>query len=135
VSRFGWGGRREGAGRKPSPDSGAPHTARPRVHSGDHVRLDYAFSDTHPARDPRARRAVRRTVQDAVNAAARRFGFRISGWRLHKGTLSVFGDGARSTGELARAAQGLGVRVARNVNKRLGTNGKLFADRYRLAVL
>jgi hypothetical protein len=132
--KFGWGGARPGAGRPRSPDSGAPHTPRPRVRRSDVVRLDFEFSESHPASAPRSRRTVRAVLREVIETAQCRFGFIVSEWDLKGGTLSVSGFGA-NTADLSRAAQGLGVRVARNINARLGTSGKLFADRYRLAVL
>lgn len=130
-----WGGARPGAGRPKDPNSGAPHLARPRVRRRDQVLLSFELSDAHPlASNTKARLSAQATVREAVQSAHGRFGFRVDSWAITSEKLVVYGSGA-TTPNLSRAAQGLGVRVARRVNSHLGTSGKLFADRYRLTVL
>jgi hypothetical protein len=134
-SKWGWGGARPGAGRPKDPNSGAPHTPRPKVKRSDRVLLSYELSDTHPIALSSVNRAgVKPVVGRAIEAASGRFGFKVAGWAITGERLTVRGSGA-STENLSRAAQGLGVRVARSVNGHLGTSGKLFADRYRLVVI
>lgn len=130
APRGGWG---HGGWR--DPNSGAPHLARPRVRRRDNVRLSFELSDAHPLADSaHVRRKQHAVVKAAIDAADGRFGFRIKSWQLTGEKLTICGTGA-TTEDLSRAAQGLGVRVARRVNRALGTSGKLFADRYRLTVL
>src|SRR5262245_56796239 len=121
-----WGGRRAGAGRPPRP-------GRPRV---SHHR--------RPAHDPRmpvhvtlrATRGLPSLRGSAVFAAVRSSLAVSSGTRFRILQFSVQMDHlhllveAESTEGLARGCQGLGVRIARAVNRILGRRGTVWGDRY-----
>ena len=127
-----WGGRRKGAGRKPSgAKAGVSHLARAR------------FPERHPVHVTlRTLQAVGylrgdrryRAILAALREAKERHGLRVihysvQGNHLH---LLVEADGAES---LARGVQGLAVRLARSLNRAGSRRGRVFADRYHAHVL
>ncbi len=122
-----WGGRRAGAGKKPGPNAGPTHTPRPSFsHSAVYVTLK---ADTNL----RSRRCFQALV-DAFAAAKARKGaqlcfFSVEGATLH---LVIEADNADALGTWM---QGLGVRMARALNKALGRSGSIFVERYRGTVL
>jgi REP element-mobilizing transposase RayT len=122
-----WGGKRAGAGRKPTGErAGMPHVARPRL------------SRHHPVHvTVRVERAVgrlrRRRAYDCVKWALVRMiprdDFRvvhvsIQATHLH---LLVEADDERS---LSRGVRAFEISVARRLNKLVGRKGRVFRDRY-----
>jgi len=128
-----WGGKRKGAGRKSTrPEGpGVSHRRRPLLASRFPVHVSLKVRVGLPnLRGPK----LRKVVLKCLRRAQERVGFRlvhfsIQGRHLH---LIVEAVDARA---LARGIQGLSVRVARRINKTLGTKGKVFADRYYARVL
>lgn len=123
--RWGWGGWRPGAGRKPKGRvAGAPHRRLPRVGWRDEVLVRWRVVVGGPdlAREPQ-----RKHVRGIVGACACA-GFRVEGLALEPGALWVRVRG-RSRQALRRGLATLAVRVARGLNRRLGRVGALFADR------
>src|SRR5262245_8096651 len=126
-----WGGRRAGAGRKPSSDrGGVPHRRRPahdprcpvhatlRVRAGlPSLRRDDAFG------------ATRAALTKASHDRFRVLHFSVQTDHVH---LLLEGDGHIA---LRRGLQGLAIRVAKAVNRALGRRGKLWADRYHARAL
>jgi putative transposase len=127
----GRGGYREGAGRPKEPDAGVPHRPRAAVEARHPVHV------TVRVRQELAKlrsKACFRPIAPALAAARERFGFRLIHFSVQANHLHlvVEVDDARA---LARGMQGLGVRIARALNRALGRRGKVFADRYHAHVL
>jgi REP element-mobilizing transposase RayT len=127
-----WGGRRRGAGRKPSgARARAPHLARDEVRPYQPVHV--TFRVLEHVWNLRTQRAFR-VIDAALRGAQRRADFRvvhysIQGNHLH---LIVEADGART---FALRVRGLAVRLARGLNAMMRRRGPVFADRYDAHVL
>jgi REP element-mobilizing transposase RayT len=121
-----WGGRREGAGRKPAGQrAGLPHVARPE-HRATHpvhvtlragqrlqcLRRQTAFLDV--------RRAIARTS---------RAWFRVVHFSVQRDHVHLIVE-AKDKRRLSRGVAGLAIRAARAVNGALGRRGRVWADRY-----
>jgi REP element-mobilizing transposase RayT len=63
-----------------------------------------------------------------------RFGFRLAHFTVQSNHLHLVCEAADAQA-LARGMQGLAVRIARNLNRRLGRKGTLFARRYHARIL
>ena len=134
------GGRRAGAGRprtRPLPEGWrpgrrfVPHLRRTAIdrHKPAHVTLRLC----------RIARTLRngklyQAIHGALHAAAEREGFRIIHYSVQGDHLHLIVE-ADSSRALARGMQGLGVRLARAVNRRLERKGPVLADRYHARVL
>jgi hypothetical protein len=130
--RFGWGGKREGSGRKPSGRAvGLEHRARP-FHDGHHpVHVTWRIARGVPSlRKFRFARAVGLTIA-AVNRshALRRTSFRVVHFSIQPNHLHLLVEGG-SKRTLAAGLRGLGVWIARRVNEARGRRGRVIADRY-----
>jgi putative transposase len=127
----GRGGYREGAGRPRKPGAGVPHhrrmpvEARHPVHVTVRVRNDAAKLRS---------KACFRAIAPALAAARERFGFRLVHFSVQSNHLHLVAE-AEDRDALARGMQGLGVRVAKALNRVLARRGKVFADRYHAHVL
>ncbi len=127
-----WGGARRGAGRPPNGSSaGVSHLARP------------ALSRHHPVHATLRLRAgipsLRGTalygaVRGALAAGRERFGFRLVHYSVQSNHLHLIVE-AGDRRALARGMQGLTIRIARAVNRRLGRTGGIFGDRYHARAL
>jgi REP element-mobilizing transposase RayT len=62
-------------------------------------------------------------------AGADRFGFRLVEFSVQSNHLHIICEG-NDRRALSRGMQGLAIRLARCINKRLGRGGKVFAERY-----
>jgi REP element-mobilizing transposase RayT len=127
-----WGGRRAGAGRKPSgAQAGVPHRRRPSLARRFPVHVTLRLRrHVYNLRSGRSFRLIRR----AFAAQNGRFGFRLNqfsvqGNHLH---LIVEAGGAQS---LSRGVQGLAIRLARALNRLMQRRGSVFADRYHARIL
>lgn len=126
-----WGGRRPGAGRKLAGQrAGVSHHGRapldPRHPA--HVTLR-AVRDLPSLRDARLFSRLREALSAASRRTFRVVHFSVQSNHVH---LLVEADGGRA---LARGMQGLGVRLARAVNRVLGRRGSVWADRYHARAL
>lgn len=123
--KFGWGGRRPGAGRKPDPESGVSHRPRPLVRPKDFVLVTIRLASAYARMSPK--------VLDKVVAEASQLGnkpgFEIESHEVGKG-LILLDIRARDRITLSRGIQGLGIRVTRALNRLRGTPGRAFSDRY-----
>lgn len=127
-----WGGRRAGAGRKPKGEkAGVPHVRRVGVsrHKPVHVTLKLR------------RELGRMRTKDRLLVARRVFavgcqrpGFRITDWSLMGDHIHLIAE-ADDAERLAAGIKGLGVRLARALNRLLGRKGSVLADRYHAHVL
>jgi hypothetical protein len=127
-----WGGARKGAGRKPKgPRPLVSHAARPALDARHPVHVTLRVARSVPnLRSQRCMSVLRR----AFAASKGRLGLRlvhfsVQGNHIH---LIVEADGAPA---LSRGLQGLGIRIARNLNGALGRGGAVFADRYHARAL
>ena len=138
------GGARPGAGRKPKPGRRpAPH--RPRHLLSRHHPLHIVVRLVPGVPSLRTRRLFGR-VHRALAAAKERFGMRIIHYSVQDNHLHLLvevehpdsrlrGDKAAAKRALTKAMQGLGVRLARRLNKVLGRRGRLIEERYHVTRL
>ena len=126
-----WGGKRPGAGRKPSGlKVGVPHRTRPPHHARHplHVTL-------------RVQRGLPSLRTDAVFAAVRRGLAQASRGGLRVLQFSVQSDHVHLLVEaldvcvLSRGLQGLAIRIAKGVNRVLRRRGRVWGDRYHARAL
>jgi REP element-mobilizing transposase RayT len=126
-----WGGRREGAGRKPSGRArGLPHRPRPwhdrdqPVHVTLRVRRAVGSLRRHDVAAEILASFCSAASDPSRTATFRLIHFSIQPDHLH---LIVEGNGKVALG---RGLQGLTSRLARRSNSRLGRRGPVFADRF-----
>jgi REP element-mobilizing transposase RayT len=131
------GGKRRGAGRKPTgPRAGERHGARPefKPYHALHVVMRIV-----PAVGSLRRRKMYKAMRDASITAALRERFRIVHISLQRTHVHMLVE-AESKAALGRGMQGFQISAARNINTVLGDGvrrrrGKVFADRYHLEVI
>ncbi len=130
--RPGHGGRRPGAGRKPTGSRpGVSHHGRPPADCRFPVHvtlraLDHVWS-------LRSRRSFR-VVEAALTAMLQWRDFRIVHFSVQGNHLHFLVE-ADDNRALAEGMQGLSVRLAKGLNRVMGRRGKVFADRYHAHVL
>lgn len=121
----GWGGAREGAGRKPGLLRRDPHKVRPKFKKAlpTHVTIRLGVKNT---RNENVHAAVRLALAGLKDA---RSDFRVTDYVLEDGHLhfSVEGDSAAAFDSGMRA---LSIRLAKRINAALKRRGKLFDDRH-----
>lgn len=127
-----WGGRRRGAGRPPNgAAAGVSHLRRPSLSHRHPVHVTLRLVAGVPSlRDWR----LFTWVRFALAAGQERFGFRLVHFSVQSNHLHLIVE-AKTRRSLSLGMQGLSVRVARAVNRRLGRRGRLFADRYHARAL
>src|SRR5215467_660323 len=126
------GGKRAGAGRKPKGEkAGVPHTQRAEFARRLPVHVTVRMlPHVWNLRSGRSWRIVGRALEfAAVRFRTRLCEFSIQGNHIH---LVVEADDTKA---LAKAMQGLNVRVARGLNGMMKRKGRVFADRYHAHVL
>jgi len=125
-----WGGRRAGAGRKPSPGRRCvPHRLRP-VHDGHcpvHVTLR-ARGGLPSLRREDILGVIRRAFGDASSASFRIIHYSVQSDHVH---VLVESDAA----SISRRIQGLAIRLAKAVNGILGRRGHVWGDLYHSRLL
>jgi len=121
-----WGGRRHGAGRRPSGRAGVPHRPRDPLSSHHPVHVTLRL---RPDLGPLRRHRVFAVLRVAFRAGSDRAGFRLCHFTVQTNHLHLLCE-ARQGDALGRGVQGLEVRLARAVNRILGRRGRVFADRY-----
>jgi putative transposase len=126
-----WGGRRSGAGRRPSKGAGLPHLPRPEVAARHpvHVTLRVAKG----CWNLRSHRALR-MLEAAFHAGRDRFGFRLVHYSVLGNHLHLMVEAGDKL-SLARGMKGLEVRLARGLNRMMSRKGRVFGDRYHAHVL
>jgi REP element-mobilizing transposase RayT len=122
-----WGGKREGSGRKGrGPRSLVAHrpraTFRPRCPV--HVTLRLADGLPNP-RMPETYRAL----LTALGGGSERFGMRLVHWSVLGNHMHLIVEAA-DLRALSRGMQGLGVRIARTLNRCWRRTGRVLADRF-----
>jgi REP element-mobilizing transposase RayT len=128
---FGWGGRREGSGRKPGPSPRIPHLRRARFPLRHPCHVTLRLRDGVPSL-----RTVRlvRELERSFRAARERDGFRLVHYSLQSNHVHVLVE-ANGPDALARGMKSLGARIARAVNRIFGRRGAVLADRYHARAL
>jgi putative transposase len=128
--RHGWGGRRAGAGRKPSGRAGVPHRARP-----EHRRPNPVHATLRARREVGSLRAPRVVAQlrEAL-ARASRGDFRVVHYSVQADHVHLLVEGDERQA-LSHGLWGLAVRLARGVNRATGRRGPVWADRYHARAL
>jgi REP element-mobilizing transposase RayT len=121
-----WGGRRRGAGRKPNGErAGVHHTPRARLR-----RLPVHVNWRMRRHVPNLRkRRLFRPIEAAFGAACDRFGMRITHFSVQGNHLHLIVE-AEDQACLSRGMQGLGIRVAKKLNRVMRRHGSVLADRY-----
>jgi len=126
------GGARRGAGRKPRGErAGVPHRERPELERPSPVHVSVRVRDH--VWNVRSRRVL--AIVEAALAGAQTWRefrvvhFALLGDHLH---FIVEAEGNRA---LSEGMQGLSVRIAKGLNRLMGTRGTVFADRYHAHVL
>ncbi|BDG08287.1 hypothetical protein AMPC_14000 [Anaeromyxobacter paludicola] len=128
-----WGGRRDGAGRKPrGATAGVAHVPRPEV-SGRHpfhltVR---ALPHVWSLRSPRQLELVRRALRGSMSA---RTGFRVVHFSVQTNHLHLLVE-ADDAVALRAGARSLVIRLAKGLNRLMRGRGPVFSDRYHLRPL
>jgi putative transposase len=127
-----WGGKREGAGRKPKADeAGVSHDLRPAVKARLPVHVTMrmeksVWSLTSPA--------CVSALERAFQAGASRSGFKLVQYGVQSDQLQLLVE-AKDRRALSNGMNGLAVRVARGLNRVMKRKGKVFADRYQVDIL
>src|SRR3954454_9291687 len=127
-----WGGKRPGAGRKPKKDkAGVAHLARRRF-----SRSQPAHVTMRTLRGVGFLRAWRlfQAITGALRDARERFGLRVVHFSVQGNHLHLLVE-AEDAASLAKGMQGLGIRLAKALNRLASRHGKVFADRYHSHVL
>ena len=125
------GGRRDGAGRPHKPGSGVAHLSRAKLTRHQPVHVSWRVVDALPSlRRPR----LTRVIVAAFNKGCDRFGMRLVHFSVQRGHMHLICE-ATDEKALSRGLQGLGIRVAKALNRALERKGKVFADRFFSRVL
>ncbi len=128
----GWGGKRKGAGRKPTAGRRpVPRVRRPRLsrHHPVHVTLRM-LPHVWNLRSKRGFRMLR----GAMSGGSDRFGFRLCDFTIEGNHLHFVVE-ANDEHALSRGMQGLSVRIAKALNRLMQRHGRVFADRYHAHIL
>jgi REP element-mobilizing transposase RayT len=127
-----WGGARRGAGRKrQGPRRLVEHRPRESFSAGCPVHVTLRLADGLPSL---RNRATYGALLAALGAGSERFGMRLVHWSVLGNHMHLMIEAADCRA-LSRGMQGLGVRVARALNRWWGRTGRVFADRYHAHVL
>jgi hypothetical protein len=124
-----WGGRRANAGRKPLPAwrrKGLPHRSRP-YH--DHRHPTHVTLRLVGGLPSMRRFDLAKAIGETLRAGKQRRGFRVVHFSIQPTHLHLIVEAA-GRDMLGRGMRGVGIRVARAVNRALGRRGQLIADRY-----
>jgi hypothetical protein len=132
MNTTGWGGKREGAGRKRKDGRigpTVPHVPRPTLRRG--VPAHVVWRVEPDVWDLRDRRCAD-VIEQAIAAGDARFGVRIVGHELERDRLHLVIEAADPRG-FESTMQGLGIRLARQLNRLMGRKGKFFYDRFEVS--
>jgi REP element-mobilizing transposase RayT len=119
-----WGGKREGAGRKPKAGKGSvPHRARPKHRAAYPLHVTMRTG----VRGLRAQ-AVFLRVREAI-ARSSTGAFRVVHFSVQDNHVHLLVE-AKDKRELTRGMRGLAVRAAQRINGALRRRGQVFSERY-----
>jgi putative transposase len=127
-----WGGKRRGAGRKPAGErAGVAHVERAVLAPRFPVHATWRMSKgVWNLRTRRCFGALKR----AMYAGATRFGFRLVHYSVMGNHVHLIVE-APDRKALSRAMKGLGVRIARALNRVMKRSGRVVGDRYHAHIL
>jgi putative transposase len=126
------GGARKGAGRKPNGErAGVKHRVRPVLKARFPVHVTLRVEQR--VWNLRSRRCFG-ALQRAFLGGCARVGFRICEFSVQGNHIHMIVE-ANGTHALSRGMQGIAIRMAKALNKRLSTKGRVFADRYHAHIL
>ena len=127
-----WGGRRKGAGRKPAgARSRVVHRRRPVLKARFPVHVTWRMREgVWGLRTRRCFGALARAFWGGAN----RFGFRLVHYSVQGNHVHLLVE-ARDERSLSRGMNGLGVRVAKGLNRVMRRRGRVLEDRYHGHVL
>lgn len=122
-----WGGRRKGAGRKLTrARPGVQHRRRPVLKARFPVHVTWRMRQgVWKLRTGRCFTALARAFWGGAN----RFGFRLVHYSVQGNHVHLLVEAADQR-SLSRGMNGLGVRVAKGLNRVMGRRGKVLDDRY-----
>jgi len=127
-----WGGKRAGAGRKPrGARAGVAHRSRGAWTRP--VPLHVTLRMAPHVYNLRSRRSFR-VIAAALRVGAERFNVRVVEFSVQGNHIHLLVE-APNRRALARAIQGLSIRIARGLNRMMGRKGRVFDDRYHARVL
>lgn len=127
-----WGGPREGAGRKRRAPRGlVEHRTREEFRAAFPLHVTLRLVDGLPSLRHRETYCV---LLAALGAGSERFGMRLVHWAVLGNHMHLIVE-AGDRHALARGMQGLGVRIARTLNRWWRRTGRVLADRYHAHVL
>jgi putative transposase len=127
-----WGGKRKGAGRKPKGErAGVPHLMRPTLAARFPVHVTWRMEKG--VWNLRTRRCFG-VMQRAMYAGALKGGFRLVHYAVMGNHVHLIVE-APDRVKLARGMQGLGIRIARGLNRMMGRKGRVIGDRYHAHIL
>jgi REP element-mobilizing transposase RayT len=126
-----WGGRRDGAGRKPNGDrAGVPHRPRPKHRRPEPLHVTMRVVRNVPSL---RRQSFLSAVTKALRAVSGSF-FQVVHFSLQTDHLHLIVE-ASDKARLSRGMAGLAIRVARAMNKLMRRKGSLWGDRYHARAL
>ncbi|MGH7289232.1 MAG: transposase [Myxococcota bacterium] len=128
---FGWGGRRDGAGRKPGPERRIPHTKRPPLAARHPCHVTLRIATGVPSL--RCRRFVR-DIERSFREACDRGRFRLLHYSVQTNHLHLLVE-ASDARALAHGMRSIAPRIARAANRVFARRGPVLADRYHARVL
>jgi len=127
-----WGGARRNAGRKPTGvRAGVPHA--PRASPAGRYPAHVTLRMLGHVYNLRARRCFR-VIERSLRRGRERFGFRAVEFAVLGNHLHLIVE-AEDAVALGRGMKGLGVRLARGLNRLMGRKGAVLADRYHSRLL
>ena len=127
-----WGGKRKGAGRAPKGErAGVPHVTRPALAARFPVHVTWRMEKG--VWNLRSRRCFG-ALAKAMYGGATRFGLRLVHYAVMGNHVHLIVE-APDRVALGRAMKGLGVRVAKGLNRVMGRKGKVLGDRYHGRIL
>jgi REP element-mobilizing transposase RayT len=110
---------------------GHRHVARPRVRASTPVHI--GIKVRHGTWNLRSRRAFR-ILREAFVASQQKIRFRLIGYSVQGNHVHLIAEGD-DTYAISRAMRGISIRVARRLNRLMGTKGKVIPIRYFMRVL
>lgn len=130
--KYGWGGARPGAGRKPGgAKAGMPHESRP-VHVSRHpVHVTVGVVPGVPSL--RGKQTLRE-IKLSLARVKTREGFRVVHFSVQSNHIHLLVE-AQNQDILTRAVRALEISLARRLNRRFGRKGRFIRDRYHARAL
>src|SRR5574338_720558 len=123
--RFGWGGRRSGAGRKRGPRGRIPHEKRPALATRFPCHITLRVRDGLPSL--RRRRFVR-VIERSFRTSCERDRFRLLHYSVQTNHLHLVVE-AYDAVALGNGMKSLAARVGRAANRVFGRSGRVLVDR------